>query len=374
MYKKRYKDRIFAPGDLARDLVSGLKKKGHTVLWFSAPEESSAVLVEGDRELLEKDLKIRLFQDLSSQVRQEMSLYQTKIYYEMDLLTRAYSMYKEGKIDVLHVFNSFGHLAHFFEKLMGLPTLYTLHDPMPTEDMLENWLYKRFPTSHLLSISKSQQADFSSYFFGNVYNGIDAQKFEFNDKPEDYFISIGRMTAEKGLDISIQAAKKANIELKIASWINKRVEESEYYKINIKPYIDGQKIKVSSLLTGKERVAFYQYGKALISPLQWEEPFGLVMTEAMACGTPVIAYNRGSVSEVVRDGLTGFIIDPDDEDRPGKGSWIIKKQGVEGLVEAIRRIGEIDRKACRKHVEDNFTVEKMVDGYEKLYTKITQVK
>src|SRR3989344_5087038 len=370
MYKKRYKDRIFAPGDLARNLVSGLKKKGHTVFWFSAPEESPAVSVGGDKDLLEKDLKIRLFQDLSSQVRQEMSLYQTKIYYEMDLLVRAYSMYKEGKLDILHIFSSFGHLAHFFEELTGIPTLYTLHDPITTKNMLEYWLIERFPGHRFLSISKSQQAEFSSRFFGNVYNGIDAQEFKFNDKPEDYFISIGRMTAEKGIDIAIQAAKKANIELKIASWINKRIEESEYYKVNIKPYIDGQKIKVSSLLAGKERVAFYQHGKALISPLQWEEPFGLVMIEAMACGTPVIAYNRGSVSEIVRDGLTGFIIDPDNEDRPGKGTWIIKKQGIEGLVEAIKRIGEIDGSACRKHVEENFSVSKMIDGYEDIYQKI----
>jgi len=84
----------------------------------------------------------------------------------------------------------------------------------------------------------------------------------------------------------------------------------------------------------------------------------------------VIAYNRGSVPEVVRDGVTGFIIDPDDEDRPGKGTWIIKKQGIDGLVEAISRIGEIDRRACRKHVEEHFTVEKMVEGYEKVYREV----
>lgn len=370
MYKKRYKDRIFAPGDLASDLVSGLKKRGHTVLWFSAPQESPATLVEGDKDLLEKDLKIRLFQDLSSQVRAEMSLYQTKIYYEMDLLTRAYRMYSEGKLDILHVFNSFGHLAHFFEDLTNIPTIYTLHDPIPKEDMLEYWLFKRFPNHHFLSISKSQQADFASHFFGNVYNGVNAGKFEFNDKPEDHFISVGRMTAEKGIDIAIRSSKKANVKLRIASWISKSVEESEYYKKNIKPYVDGQKIKVFSLLSGEEKVAFYQHGKSLIFPLQWEEPFGLVMVEAMACGTPVIAYNRGSVPEIVRDGMTGFIIDPDDGDRPGKGGWVIKKQGIEGLVEAIRRIGEIDRKACRRHVEENFTVEKMVDNYEKLYYEL----
>lgn len=94
------------------------------------------------------------------------------------------------------------------------------------------------------------------------------------------------------------------------------------------------------------------------------------MVESMSCGTPVIAYNHGSVAEIVKDGVTGFIIDPDDEDRPLKGSFVIKKQGVEGLVEAIKRIKEIDRRSCRKHVEENFTVERMVDGYERVYNQL----
>ncbi len=96
----------------------------------------------------------------------------------------------------------------------------------------------------------------------------------------------------------------------------------------------------------------------------------MVMIESMACGTPVIAYNRGSVAEIVRDGITGLIIDPDDVDRPGKGSWIIKKQGIEGLVEAINRIDDIDRNACRKHVQEDFSVEKMVEGYERVYKRV----
>ncbi|MBI2049717.1 glycosyltransferase, partial [Candidatus Roizmanbacteria bacterium] len=342
---------------MARKLVSGLKKKGHSVIWFSAPEETFAILVEGDTKLLNKDLKIRLLQDLGPEIRSQMSLFGTKMYYEMDLLTRAYNMYMHGKLDILHVFHSsFGHLAHFFEELTGVPTLYTLHDPMPTEDMLEYWLFERFPKQRFLSISKSQQGKLSSHFFGNVYNGADINEFKFNRIPNDSFIAVGRMTQEKGIDIAIQASRKANVKLNIASWISKNVEISEYYKKNIAPYLNTESIKIFNLLSGSKIVSMYQKAKGLIFPLQWEEPFGLVMIEAMACGTPVIAYNRGSVSEIVRDGLTGFIIDSDIKVMKGSGKWTIKKQGIEGLVEAIRRIGEIDRANCRRHIEKNFTI------------------
>ena len=105
-------------------------------------------------------------------------------------------------------------------------------------------------------------------------------------------------------------------------------------------------------------------------PINWEEPFGLVMAEAMSCGTPVIAYNRGSVPELIEDGVTGFIIDPDDSPRPGKGTWAIKKQGEEGLIEGLRRIGEIKRSDCRKRVEEMFSIEKMTENYVSLYEKI----
>jgi glycosyltransferase involved in cell wall biosynthesis len=105
-------------------------------------------------------------------------------------------------------------------------------------------------------------------------------------------------------------------------------------------------------------------------PILWDEPFGMVMIEAMAAGTPVIAYNRGSVSEVVRDGVTGFIVNPDGVRSSSKSNWIIKKQGVAGLVEAVDRVGEIKREACRRRVEDHFTTEHMVAGYEKVYKSI----
>jgi len=160
--------------------------------------------------------------------------------------------------------------------------------------------------------------------------------------------------------------------LTFATWVSDSVKNSPYYKEKIEPFVDGKDVIVNSLMQGASLASAYQQAKALLFPIQWEEPFGLVMIESMSCGTPVIAYNRGSVAEIVKDGVTGFIIDPDDTKRPGKGSWVIKKQGVDGLVEAIKRVGELDRAGCRKYVEEKFTIDKMVEGYENVYKKVLE--
>lgn len=360
--------RIFAPGDLARNLVSGLVSRGHTVQWFSAPEDPrGATISAGDADLLEKNLQVRVFQDISPEIKDKMSLYGTKMYYELDLVSRAYQAAKEGKVEVIHVFHSFGYFAHFFQELTGVPTVYTLHDPIPTDDMLERWLLDRFPTHKYISISDRQRGKFDAHFLTTVYNGIDTTIFPYNSSQGNSLIAVGRMIPDKGHDIAISVAKTIGIPLIIASWITDNVKKSEYYIKKIAPFIAGKNIVVNSLMQGQNLAEIYQRAKALIFPLQWEEPFGLVMIEAMCSGTPVVAYNRGSVSEVIQDGITGFIVDPDNEDRPKKGSWIIKKQGIDGLIEGVKRIGEINRATCRKHVEEHFTIDAMVTGYERAY-------
>lgn len=357
MYRTRFADRIFAPGDLARHLVRGLARRGHEVHWFSAPEEvpQGVTLHAGDETLLTKDLKMRVFQDMSPDLVAHMSLYGTKMYYESDLVSRAYDAFTQKKLDCIHNFHSFGYLAHFYEELTHAPIVYTLHDPMPTGDMLEAWLFARFPTHKFISLSDSQRGTFASHFVATVYNGVDTAAFPFSANEGHGFISVGRLIAQKGHDIAIVAAKEAGVPLTIASWVTDTIQESTYYKEKIAPFIDDKSIVLYSLLRGQNLASKYQAAQGLLFPLQWEEPFGLVMVEAMSCGTPVIAFNRGSVAEIVKDGVTGFVVDP--------------AKGIAGLVDAMKHIGEIDRAACRKHVEENFSIEKMVDGYEGVYKK-----
>jgi glycosyltransferase involved in cell wall biosynthesis len=185
-------------------------------------------------------------------------------------------------------------------------------------------------------------------------------------------LMTGRIVSQKGFIDGIEAAKLAGDRLMIVGeeYLGKKASR-EYFEKDVQPTIDGKHVLWESVVKQEHLVGHYQTAKALLFPIQWEEPFGMVMIEAMACGTPVIAYDRGSVSEIVRDGETGFIIDSKHTNDGAKhAKRVISQTGVEGLVEAIKRIEEIDRDACRKHVEKHFGLDTMVRTYEKMYEKI----
>lgn len=368
MSPMRYADMIFAPRELSISLADGLVKQGHEVYFFTAPDvQTNAHLVGGDKQLLEDSLMEEKLKDHSDDRFKWASFYTRKRNFEIDLTTKCYRLAKEGKLDVVHSYHET--FAHFFDDFTNFPTVYTLHDPLPKNPKsLSYWLLKKFSHHKYVSISDAFRRDNSLglNFIETVYHGFTIPSP--SSSRGNYLAFIGRMAKEKGIEFAIDAAKQSGLSLKIATSMDKDLD-SAYFKEVVEPRVDKKLISFLDFLPELERFEFLGNALCLLFPIQWEEPFGMVMIEAMACGTPVVAYNRGSVSEIVRDGLTGFIVDPDDEDRPKKGSWVIKKQGIEGLIEAVKRIGAIDRSVCRKHVEENFSVEKMVEEYETVYQK-----
>jgi len=180
-----------------------------------------------------------------------------------------------------------------------------------------------------------------------IYNGIEAENFPFCDTKEDYYFWMGRLVPDKGVDDAIAFAVKTGSKLLIAGPLG----ENQYFEEKVKPFLND-KIKYLGELNLEEKVGYYQHAKAFLMPIKWEEPFGLVVVESMCCGTPVIAYDRGAMREIIDDGVNGFIVKPND---------------VEGLIDASKRLDRIDLKKCREKVEDYFTIEKMVDDYEKVY-------
>lgn len=372
MSTTKYKDMIFAPRELVILLANGLVKRGHEVYLFTSPDiKTDAKIVAGDERLIKDSYIEEKMSSHPSERFKWASFYNLKRNYEIDLTQRCYKMALKGKLDIIHSYHDT--LAHFFDELIGFPTVYTLHDPLPTnKNSLIYWLLDKYTNQNYVSISNSfrQHPSLRLNFIQTVYHGLDLENYKQSLNKGEYLAFMGRMAPEKGLDSAITVAKEAKIPLKIATSTVSANANVPYYKDIIEPIMHDSLVTFTGFMDKDAKCEFLGEAIGLIFPLQWEEPFGMVMIEAMACGTPVIAYNRGSVPEIVRDGVTGFIIDSDDEDRSGKGSWIIKKQGVEGLIEAVKRIGEIDRKACREHVEENFTVEKMVEGYEKVYRKI----
>lgn len=365
------KDRIFAPGDLAVKLADKLVEKGNAVYLYTSQDiKTKATVVAGDSNLTDKELSYFQFRYRAKEEQEYSAAEIIKRDFEYPLTMQAYQDALDDKLDIIHSYHDFG--AHYFNQLTMVPTIYTLHDPVPqSEDTIEYHRFKRFQDHLYVSISDSQRRGILPLnFISTVYHGIDLSAYDFSSTPSESLIHFGRIMEDKGSDIAIQVAKMVGMPLQLATSMVRANRSQSFFDEKIAPFVDGNAVKAVGFLQAKEKSAYIGQGKAFLFPLQWEEPFGMVMIEAMACGTPVIAYNRGSVPEIVQDGVTGFIVDPDDVDRPNKGTWVIKKQGKEGLVEAIKRIGEIDRTNCRKLVEQRFTVDTMTTGYEQVYASV----
>jgi glycosyltransferase involved in cell wall biosynthesis len=268
-------------------------------------------------------------------------------------------MAEKLKLDILH-----DHLGPWSLTLYGklkIPILHTLHVPFQErEDRI--FVYKKLKAK-LVSISFAQRKPAPNLnYIANIYNGIDISKFSFNKKPKNYFIWVGELSKRKGILEVIEIAKRAKINLYIAGRIpsSKQTEDYQFFKKFVEKRLNKGRIKYLGELSQRQLSFYYRNAIAFLYPLQWEEPFGLAMVEAMACGTPVIAFERGSVPEVVKDKLTGFVIKPFK-----KG-----KQNFEDFIFAIENISNIKRENCREWVEKNFTKERMAKEYERVYYKV----
>lgn len=271
--------------------------------------------------------------------------------------------------------------------LLKMPMLTTLHTNVLSPSviipyvlgLLESKSNKQFFVSiakHQEELAKKNGIDVN--ILQTVYNGIDTATYSLNTETKniDHGLWLGRVRRKhnKGLKEAVITAEKTEKNLHIIA----QIDDQQFYSQEIQPYIGKYCISIPQPETLSEKNKIYGQASYFIYPIQWEEPFGLVFLEAMACGTPVIAFARGAVPEVIKDGETGFIINSSDQDI--RGDWIIKKTGVEGLCEAVEKIYNMSveeykqmRINCRKHIEENFTVEKMVDGYEAVYKKILRI-
>jgi glycosyltransferase involved in cell wall biosynthesis len=184
-----------------------------------------------------------------------------------------------------------------------------------------------------------------------VHNGIKTADFTFRDSKDDFVLFIGRMNPDKGAHVAIDAAREAGRRIVLAGKLNEPSEQ-EYFAAQVKPRLgdDAEFVGEADMAAKQE---LYGAAQCLVFPIDWDEPFGLVMIEAMACGTPVVALNRGSVPEVVVDGVTGFV-----RDDPA------------ALPQAINETAGLDPAACRRHVEEHFDIAVMTDGYERAYREV----
>jgi glycosyltransferase involved in cell wall biosynthesis len=230
--------------------------------------------------------------------------------------------------------------------------LTTLHGRLDLPDLPA--LYKEYGEMPTVSISDAQRAPLPWINWqGTVYHGLPDNLFTFQDRPGSYLAFLGRTSPEKGLDRAILIARQTGMKLKIAAKVDKA--DREYFQTKIEPLIRESQPLVEFLgeIGGKDKDVFLGNASALLFPIEWPEPFGLVMIEAMACGTPVIANRRGSVPEVMEEGVTGFVV-----------------ESLEEAVQAVARISTLDRQKCRRVFEKRFSGERMAADYLTIYRRL----
>ena len=268
-------------------------------------------------------------------------------------VARVVNFLQQHKFDIIHNHIDW-HFMPFISLLNSAPVVTTLHGPL--NDDYQQFVYNAVPNKNYVSISNNQRQPMPRLnFIGNIYHGIQINKFAFNSKKGNYVAFLGRMSPEKGPLQAIRAAKKAKIPLIMAAKID--LVDKEYFRKKIKPLIDGKSVKFIGEVNHRGKIKLLRNAAALLCLIQWEEPFGLVMIEALACGTPVIANNKGSVPELIQNGKTGFIV-----------------KNINEAVKAIHNIDQINRYDCRRSAEEKFSVEKMAEEYEKIYYKLLEKK
>jgi glycosyltransferase involved in cell wall biosynthesis len=262
-----------------------------------------------------------------------------------------------AQYDVVH-----SHLDHFgfaAARAATSPVVTTLHGRIDLPEL--GALFQEFGDIPLVAISESQRRPApDANWVATVYHGIDLEDFTFNPEPGRYLAFLGRISRETGVDTAIRVAIAAGMPIRIAARLplphvddpNAR-RDWEYYENDVLPLLQGEDVELIGQVGGRQKDHFLRNAAALLFPIAWPEPFGLVMPEALACGTPVMALRAGSVPEIITDGSTGFVRDTEEE-----------------LVEAVARIGQLDRADCRADVEKRFSAAAMTDHYERVYTSL----
>jgi glycosyltransferase involved in cell wall biosynthesis len=272
--------------------------------------------------------------------------YTDPILYHMLLAERAAQ--RADEFDFIHFHLTYLHYP--IAKRLATPHATTVHGRIDLPEYVP--LYHEYSDTPVISISDSQRAPLPWLNWqGTVYHGIPDELFSCRAEPGKYLAFLGRFSPEKRADRAIEIAKRSGIPLKIAAKVENT--DLEYFETVIKPLLNDPLIEYIGEIAEEEKQEFLSDAYAQIFPIDWPEPFGLVMIEALACGTPTIAFRCGSVPEIIDDGVTGFIVD-----------------SVEEAIESLKRIPKLSREKCRQVFEERFSASRMVKDYLSIYARI----
>jgi glycosyltransferase involved in cell wall biosynthesis len=234
------------------------------------------------------------------------------------------------------------------------PVVHTIHGPFDEENRRFYELFVGDQRIHFVTISDFHRSRFPGLnYAGTVYNGILLERYPYGEEKEDFFLYVGRFNDEKAPHLACEIAKELGAKLVLAGKVHEE-EEHRYFDQRIAPFLSSDIQFVGEVgHWSEDKMRLFSKARGYLYPIQWDEPFGITMVEAMACGTPVVTFNRGAAPEIVAHGITGFVVDTMDE-----------------FIEAVQRVDEIDPQKCRQRVVRHFTAAMMVNGYERVYETI----
>jgi glycosyltransferase involved in cell wall biosynthesis len=309
-------------------LTEALVRQGHEVTLYASGDSVTAA-----RLVAPCPGSLRLAKDSTDQLAHHVLM--------LELLANDDAAY-----DVIHFHIDYLHYP--LSRRRHTPHVTTLHGRLDLPDLVP--LYREFDDMPVVSISNAQREPLPWIDWrGTVYHGLPVDLHRFRDRPGKYFAFLGRISPEKRVDRAIEIARAVGRPLKIAAKVD--TVDRKYFRTTIAPLLEeSPTAEYVGEIGDADKDEFLGNAAALLFPIDWPEPFGLVMIEALACGTPVIAYRRGSVPEVIENGVTGFIVDE-----------------LEDAIDAARRVDEIDRRRCRALFEARFTADRMARDYLRVY-------
>jgi glycosyltransferase involved in cell wall biosynthesis len=269
-------------------------------------------------------------------------------YLSREVLLMDHVLQRASEFDVIHFHT--GCLHYLISRHLKVPHVTTLHGRLDTPESLR--LYERFRDMPMISISNSQRTPWPcANWQATIYHGLPDDLFRFHPEPGRYLAFLGRASPEKRVDRAIEIAKRVDMPLKIAAKVDSA--DRRYFKREIEPLLNDPRVEWLGEIGDKDKDEFLGNAYALLFPIDWPEPFGLVMIEAMACGTPVIAYASGSVPEVMDNGVSGFVVND-----------------LEQAIEAVQHVRELSRAGCRDVFEKRFTASRMASDYLDAYCRL----
>lgn len=318
-------------------LTEELVKKGHDVTLFaSGDSQTSAKLISVYPRPL-REIKIENLYGANAWTLLNIGL--------------AYKM--QNEFDIIHDHNN--DISLPVANLSSTPVVMTIHGAFNTN---VKKIFQVLNQVNIVTISHAQSAPLPNLnYVGNVYNGLNMEDYEFSDMPENYLLFVGRISMEKGVHYAIEVSQQLDIPLVIAAKLDSQApHDLAYFRDYVEPKL-SDRIRWVGEVDDTQRNQLMSKAYCFLHPITWVEPFGLTLIEAMACGCPVVAFNKGSIPEIIKEGETGFIV-----------------RDIKEMIEAVVNIGNIDRYNCRKYVLEKFNAKQMADGYEKIYKEVLENK